>query len=211
MRLRKKWWARPEMEASHLIITNPRDYKGKWREEFKNENPIHLELGCGKGGFISKLGDKFKDTNYVAVDLKDEILVYAKRQVEELELTNVRIIPLNIMFISEVFEENEVEKIYINFCNPWPKDRHNKRRLTHTNFLNEYKKFLKPGSEVWFKTDDRGLFDDSQEYFKEAGFNLEYVTYDLHNSGFKENIMTEYEEKFSSKGMKIMFLIGKVK
>ncbi|MBU5485641.1 tRNA (guanosine(46)-N7)-methyltransferase TrmB [Clostridium sp. MSJ-11] len=211
MRLRKKWWARPEMEASDLIITNPRDYKGKWREEFKNENPIHLELGCGKGGFISKLGDKFKDTNYVAVDLKDEILVYVKRQVEELELTNVRIIPLNIMFISEVFEENEVEKIYINFCNPWPKDRHNKRRLTHTNFLNEYKKFLKPGSEVWFKTDDRDLFDDSQEYFKEAGFNLEYVTYDLHNSGFKENIMTEYEEKFSSQGMKIMFLIGKVK
>ncbi|WP_315116093.1 tRNA (guanosine(46)-N7)-methyltransferase TrmB [uncultured Clostridium sp.] len=211
MRLRKKWWARPEMESSDLIITNPREYKGKWREEFKNENPIHLELGCGKGGFISRLGDKFKDTNYVAVDLKDEILVYAKRQVEELELTNVRIIPLNIMFISEVFEENEVEKIYINFCNPWPKDRHNKRRLTHTNFLNEYKKFLKPGSEVWFKTDDRDLFDASQEYFKEAGFNLEYVTYDLHNSGFKENIMTEYEAKFSSKGMKIMFLIGKVK
>lgn len=210
MRLRKKWWARPEMEASSLVITRPMEYKGKWREEFKNENPIHLELGCGRGGFISKLGEINKNINYVAVDLKDEVLIYVKKKIEELELTNVRVVPLNISFIAEVFKENEVEKIYINFCNPWPKDRHNKRRLTHTRFLTEYKKFLKAGSEIWFKTDDKDLFDASQEYFKEAGFNLEYVTYDLHSSDFKENIMTEYEEKFSSKGMKIMFLIGKL-
>lgn len=210
MRLRKKWWARPEMEEAPLCITNPRDFKGRWKEEFKNNNPIHLELGCGRGGFISKKADANKNINYVAVDLKDEVLIYVLKKVEELELTNVRIVPLNIAFISELFEKDEVEKIYINFCNPWPKDRHNKRRLTHTRFLTEYKKFLKPGSEIWFKTDDTDLFEASQEYFKEAGFSIEYLTYDLHNSGFDKNMVTEYEAKFTSLGMKTMFMIGKL-
>ena len=111
---------------------------------------------------------------------------------------------------AKLFEKDEIEKIYINFCNPWPKDRHNKRRLTHTKFLNEYKKFLKPGSEIWFKTDDTDLFKASQDYFKEAGFSIEYLNYDLHNSGFDKNIVTEYEAKFTSMGMKTMFLIGKL-
>ncbi len=113
---------------------------------------------------------------------------------------------MNIMGIAEVFDKDEISKIYINFCNPWPKERHNKRRLTHTKLLTEYKKFLKPNTEIWFKTDDKELFEDSQEYFKESGFNIEYITYDLHNSDFKENIKTEYETKFESMGMKIMFL-----
>ncbi|KAJ51814.1 tRNA (guanine-N7-)-methyltransferase [Clostridium tetanomorphum] len=210
MRLRKKWWARPEMEEAQLCITNPRDFKGRWKEEFKNNNPIHLELGCGRGGFISKKADANRNVNYVAIDLKDEVLIYALRKVQELELTNVRIAPLNITFIAELFEKDEVEKIYINFCNPWPKDRHNKRRLTHTKFLTEYKKFLKPESEIWFKTDDIDLFEDSQEYFKQCGFSIEYLTYDLHNSGFDKNIVTEYEAKFTSMGMKTMFLIAKL-
>lgn len=117
---------------------------------------------------------------------------------------------MNIVGIAEVFDENEISKIYINFCNPWPKERHNKRRLTHTKLLTEYKKFIKPNTEIWFKTDDRGLFEDSQEYFKESGFNIEYITYDLHNSDFKENVKTEYESKFESMGMKIMFLKAKL-
>lgn len=149
--------------------------------------------------------------NYVSVDLKDEVLIFTKRKIEEAELKNVRITALNISFIAEIFDENEIEKIYINFCNPWPKDRHNKRRLTHTRFLTEYKKFLKKGSQIWFKTDDTDLFNDSQEYFKECGFNLDFVTYDLHNSDFKENLMTEYETKFTGLGMKIMFLIATLK
>ncbi|BDR63677.1 tRNA (guanosine(46)-N7)-methyltransferase TrmB [Clostridium tetani] len=211
MRLRKKWWARPEMEASSLVITNPKEYKGKWMEEFKNNNSIHLELGCGRGGFMQEKALKNPNINYVAVDLKDEILIYVLRKLKEKEIENVRIVPLNIAFISEVFEKEEIEKIYINFCNPWPKLRHNKRRLTHNKFLDEYKKFLKNQGEIWFKTDDIGLFEDSQEYFKESGFSIEYITYDLHKSDFKDNIMTEYETKFTSMGMKTMFLIAKLK
>ncbi|MDU1442374.1 MAG: tRNA (guanosine(46)-N7)-methyltransferase TrmB [Clostridium cochlearium] len=211
MRLRKKWWARPEMEASPLVITNPIEYKGKWKEEFKNNNTIHLELGCGRGGFIQEKALQNPNINYVAVDLKDEILIYVLRKIKEKEIENVRIVPLNIAFISEIFEKDEVEKIYINFCNPWPKLRHNKRRLTHNKFLDEYKKFLKIKGEIWFKTDDIGLFEDSQKYFKESGFSIEYITYDLHKSDFKHNIMTEYESKFTNMGMKTMFLIAKFK
>ena len=210
MRLRKKWWARPELESSDIFIQDPRSLKGRWNEEFKNDNPIHLELGCGRGKFLKEKCEKYPDINHIAVDLKDEVLVYTLRTVKssERELTNARIVALNIAFIAELFDKDEIDKIYINFCNPWPKDRHNKRRLTHTKFLEEYKKFLKKGSQIWFKTDDRGLFDDSLEYFKESGFSLDFVTYDLHNSDFKDNIMTEYETKFTGMGMKIMGLVA---
>lgn len=210
MRLRKKWWARPELEESHIFVKNPAELKGKWEEEFGNNNPIHLELGCGRGKFLMEKCETYADINHIAVDLKDEVLVYTLRSVKnsEKELNNARIVALNITFIADLFEKDEIEKIYINFCNPWPKDRHNKRRLTHTRFLSEYKKFLKKGSEVWFKTDDKGLFEDSLEYFKESGFSLDFVTYDLHKSDFKDNVMTEYETKFSGLGMKIMALVA---
>lgn len=206
MRLRKKWWARPEMEKSPLVITEPTQYSGKWSEVFGNSNDIHLELGCGRGDFIIKVASQNPNKNYIAIDLKDEVLVYVLRKVQEAELENIRIIPLQIAFIEDVFSENEISRIYINFCNPWPKDRHNKRRLTHTKFLTKYKKFIKPNTEIWFKTDNVDLFDASIEYFKDNGFKIEYYTYDLHNSDFHENIVTEYESKFVSLGMKIMFL-----
>lgn len=209
MRLRKKWWARPELEASPIVITEPKKTRGKWNEEFKNNNPIYLELGCGRGQFISARASDNQDINFIGVDLKDEVLIYALRKVEEAEVENVRLIPMNIMGISEIFEENEIDRIYINFCNPWPKERHNKRRLTHTKFLSEYRKFIKPGTEIWFKTDNTELFEDSIEYFKVSGFDVTYITYDLHSSDFKENIVTEYEGKFTSLGMKTMFLIAK--
>ena len=201
MRLRKKWWARPELEQSKEVVTEPSLLKGKWKEEFNNSNPIYLELGCGKGRFISGQSQANKDINFIGIDLKDEVLVYALRKVNEVEreVDNIRLIPLEIAFIEEVFDKNEISRIYINFCNPWPKLSHNKRRLTHSRFLERYKTFLQPESEIWFKSDDKELFDDSLEYFKESGFELLYHTYDLHNSDFKENIMTEYEEKFRSK------------
>ncbi len=210
MRLRKKWWARPKMVESPLTIVNPQDYKGNWNEEFKNENPIYLELGCGRGTFLCEHTKQNPNINYIGMDLKDEVIVYALEKLVAEELTNARILPTNITNISEMFVENEVSRIYINFCNPWPKDRHNKRRLTHTRFLNQYKKFLKPESEIWFKTDDKGLFEDSQVYFKENGFSIEYLTYDLHNSDFQGNVVTEYESKFTSLGMKTMFLLAKL-
>lgn len=211
MRLRKKWWARPEMEQSPWVVIEPKEYKGKWQELFNNSNPIHLELGCGRGRFISTKAEENRDINYIGIDLKDEVLVYALRKVVEKEVNNVKLIPMNINWVGDIFDKEEISKIYINFCNPWPKLRHNKRRLTHSNFLKIYKGFLKPNSEIWFKTDDEGLFNDSIVYFEESGFEIKYLTYDLHNSDFDKNVVTEYEEKFTALGMKTMFLIAKLK
>jgi tRNA (guanine-N7-)-methyltransferase len=210
MRLRKKWWARPELEASKFVVTEPNSLKGNWKSEFKNDNNIYLELGCGRGQFISQRAKDNPDINFVAIDLKDEVLIYALKKVNESEVSNVRLIPMNIMGISNIFDENEVSRIYINFCNPWPKERHNKRRLTHSKFLAEYKKFIRPSTEIWFKTDDAELFEASQVYFKESNFDIIYITYDLHNSDFDKNVVTEYEEKFTSLGMKTMFIIAKL-
>lgn len=209
MRLRKKWWARPELESNEYFITKPHDLAGKWNEVFKNNNPIQLELGCGRGKFISEKALNNRNINFVGIDLKDEVLIYAMRKVIESEVLNARIVPLNISFIDGMFAENEVTKIYINFCNPWPKDRHNRRRLTHSNFIEKYKKFLVQNGEIWFKTDNEELFEESKEYFTRGGFELKYITYDLHNSDFNENVVTEYEGKFTSLGMKTMFLIAK--
>lgn len=205
MRLRKKWWARPEMEESPLVITNPEENKGKWKEIFKNDNEIYLELGCGRGEFVSENAELHKNKNYIAIDLKDEVLVYVLRRVQQKELTNVRIVPLQIAFINEIFDRDEISRIFINFCNPWPKDRHNKRRLTHTKFLEKYKQFVKPKTEIWFKTDNKDLFEASLQYFAESGFEVLFHTYDLHESGFEPNVVTEYEKKFTKLGMKIMF------
>ena len=220
MRVRKKEWARPELENTNFVIIDPEKYpdkyKGKWNEEFKNSNPIYLELGCGTGKFISENAISNPQINYIGIDLKDEILVYAKRTVEEIlysrdeYVENVRLIPMQIAFINNVFDRDEISKLYINFCNPWPKRRHNRQRLTHSSFLEKYKQFLKPNSQIWFKTDNKPLFDDSQEYFKSSGFAIKYLTYDLHHSGFEDNITTEYEHRFSSLGMPIMFLIAEL-
>lgn len=214
MRLRKKWWVRPELEASPLFksIDEARDMKGKWNEEFKNTNEIYLELGCGRGGFTTELSKRNPDKNIVAIDLKDEILIHTLKNLQNGEVENARLIAMNIMFIAEIFEENEVSRIYINFCNPWPKDRHKKRRLTHSNFLKLYKQFIKQGTEIWFKTDDMELYEESFEYFEESGFEILHKTYDLHNSEYAEkNIMTEYESKFKEKGIQSKFLIAKLR
>lgn len=211
MRLRKKWWARPELEESNLFVPKASVNKGKWNEVFGNSNPIYLELGCGRGDFLVGHSSNNPDINYLAVDLKDEVLIYGLHKLQEKNLENARLTAMNIDYIEEVFEKDEVSKIYINFCNPWPKDRHNKRRLTHTRFLTRYKSFLKPGCEVWFKTDDTDLFNASQEYFKECGFEIEFLTYDLHKSDFEGNIMTEYETKFTGLGMKTMCLTARLK
>lgn len=211
MRLRKKWWARPEMEESPLVITDPKEYKGRWKSAFGNDNEIYLELGCGRGGFITENALKYKDKNFIGIDLKDEVLIYALNKLQLAELENVKLIPMNISWVEDIFDKEEIGKIFINFCNPWPKIRHNKRRLTHSRFLSIYKNFLKPSGEIWFKTDDKELFEASLEYFNESGFEITYVTYDLHNSDFEYNIVTEYEAKFTNLGMKTMFLIGKMK
>lgn len=216
MRLRKKPWARPELEACNFFIINPSENKGKWRESFNNDNPIYLELGCGKGTFIAVHGSENKDINYIAIDIKDEVLVLAKRNIEKAykekneEVNNLKLMAQEIGLIEDVFSKDDiVSRIYINFCNPWPKERHKKRRLTFTKQLEKYKTFLTENGEIYFKTDDDNLFDESLEYFKEAGLNVEYITYDLHNSDIKGNVRTEHENMFSEQGIKIKFLIAR--
>lgn len=208
MRLRRKPWARPELLQSELFIENPREFKGSWNKVFNNNNEICLELGCGKGRFISNIAQKNKDKNFIAIDLKDEVLVYVKRKCEELNLENVKIFSFDINYINEIFEKGEVSDIYLNFSTPWPKTKHNKRRLTHPRFLNKYLEVINPNSKIMLKTDHELFFLDSIEYLNENGFDILYKTMDLHNEEI-ENIMTEYEEKFLNKGMKIMYLTAK--
>lgn len=219
MRIRFKAWARPELEASSFYILEPEKIKGKWRENFKEpNNPLHLELGCGKGGFISKIASSNPKNNYIAIDLVDAMLGLAKRKIEEeyknanKETDNVLITRFDIERILLIFDkEDKVDRIYINFCNPWPKGKHRKKRLTHTRQLEKYKEFLKPGGEIYFKTDDDDLFEASLTYFEETGFEIIKKTYDLHSEECPENVRTEHEEMFSKEGIKIKALIAKLK
>ena len=221
MRIRFKPWARPELEASYFYEDIPENYIGKWKEKFKNPNqPLHIELGCGKGSFISELAFRNQDINYIAIDLVDAMLGLAKRKVEEkynennIKVDNLMLVRYDIERINNIINvEDEVKRIYINFCNPWPKAKHKKKRLTHTKQLEHYKQFLKPGNEIYFKTDDDGLFNDSLKYFEEAGFEILSKTYDLHNEDILEgkNIVTEHEKMFSDEGIKIKALIAKLK
>ena len=175
MRIRCKPWARPELEQSHFFMAAPKEKRGHWAEEFGNGKPIWLELGCGKGGFASQAVVHWQDVNFIAVDIKNEMLVLAKRKIEaalkEHDLTDerVRVMIFNISHIEEAFApEDRIDRIFINFCNPWPKGKHKKRRLTHPRQLEQYKPFLK--GEIWFKTDDDGLFEETLEYLEETVF-----------------------------------------
>ncbi|ACD53927.1 tRNA (guanosine(46)-N7)-methyltransferase TrmB [Clostridium botulinum] len=215
MRMRKKPWARPELESCNFFIVNPKENKGKWKESFNNENPIYLELGCGKGVFVAVHGSNNENINYIAIDIKDEVLGLAKRNIEKAykeknkELNNIKLMAQEIGLINEMLDENDkISRIYINFCNPWPKKKHKKRRLTHTRQLTQYRNFLKENGEIWFKTDDDELFEESLEYFKEGKFRIEYITYDLHTSGFEGNVQTEHERMFTEQGIKTKFLIA---
>ena len=217
MRIRFKPWARPELEASEFYIDNPEELKNKWITIFKNQtNPIHLELGCGKGQFISKLAVQNQNINYIAIDLVDAMLGLAKRNIEQIyieqekEINNVILTRFDIERIMLILgEKDNIKRIYINFCNPWPKGKHRKKRLTHTRQLEKYKTFLANGGEIYFKTDDEDLFNSSLEYFKESGFNIDRKTYDLHEEPIWENnIETEHEKMFSDKGIKIKALIA---
>ena len=219
MRMRRKPWARPELESCKFFIQKPSEYKGRWKEFFGNDNPIYMELGCGKGTFMAVHGSENPNINYITVDIKDEVLVLAKRNIEEAykkvghEVDNVALMSQEILLIDDMLDENDViERIYINFCNPWPKERHKKRRLTHTRQLEKYKEFLIKDGEIYFKTDDDNLFLDSLNYFEEAGFEIVKKTFDLHEEvDFWENIETEHEKMFSEQGIKIKALIAKLK
>lgn len=217
MRMRRKPWVRQELAECEFFIDNPVENIGKWRKCFKKNQAIHLELGCGKGLFIAKLASKNPQINYIGIDIKSEVLGLAKRNVEEeyletgKEINNILLTAQEIEIIQNIFNEKDViERIYINFCNPWPKPRHNKKRLTHTKQLEKYKIFLKKGGEIYFKTDDNNLFEASKKYFKEAGFEIINETYDLKSEPIWENnIETEHEKMFTNEGITTKALIVK--
>ena len=217
MRIRFKPWARPELEASKFYIDNPQDYKGKWKTLYQMKAPFHIELGCGKGSFISQLAVKNENINYLAIDLVDAMLGLAKRNIESIyneshkEIDNVYLTRHDIERILLILDKKDkIERIYINFCNPWPRGKHHKKRLTHTRQLEKYKEILAKNGEIYFKTDDDGLFNDSLIYFKEAGFEIVRTTFDLENEeNFWENIETEHEKMFKEQGIKIKALIAK--
>lgn len=217
MRMRTKKWARPELAACDFFIKDPAKEIGHWKELFERpENPIHLELGCGKGVFLSKLACDHPEINYIGIDLSSDVLGVARRLiVSEYEqagraINNVKILSYDIEQILRIFSEcDQVERIYINFCNPWPKAGSHKKRLTHTRQLLKYRTFLQDNGEIWFKTDDKDLFLASQGYLKESGYTIEYLTKDLHQSGFSLNYTTEHEERFTKEGIPTKFLIAR--
>ena len=213
MRLRNIPGADDAIKKHPIAVKNGKEYKGKWNGLFQNDNPIHIEIGMGKGQFILNLAKQNQDINYVGIERYSSVLLRAleKFDTEEFsELNNVRFICMDAMELPEVFELGEVAKIYLNFSDPWPKARHARRRLTSTQFLAQYDKVLKNEGVVEFKTDNRSLFEFSLEQVEEANWKLLGKTFDLHhdpqmNEG---NVMTEYEEKFSSMGNPIHKLIA---
>lgn len=215
MRIRHKPWAKPELEACPFYISEPKLNRGHWNTIFPGEKkPLRLELGCGKGGFISQEAPANPDYHYIAMDIKNEMLVLAKRKLEaayaeqQLPLDNVRIFICNLMQFSEYFSpEDRVERIYINFCNPWPKGKHKKRRLTHPRQLQQYRTVL--DGEIWFKTDDDELFEESILYFQECGFDIVFQTTDLHKEPDIQSFRTEHEAMFEEMGKAIKFLIAR--
>ena len=223
MRIRFKKWARPELEASNFYVDDPEKLKGKWKSTFSKPNqPIHLELGCGKGQFISQLAVENQNINYIAIDLVDAMLGLAKRNVEKSykdvnkEVDNLILTRFDIERILLILDkQDDIGRIYINFCNPWPKGKHRKKRLTHTRQLEKYKTFLMPNGEIYFKTDDLDLFNSSLIYFEETGFEILKKTNDLHSEtnfwNDIENIETEHEKMFSEQGIKINALIARKK
>lgn len=216
MRIRRKKWAKQELEEAKFYIDQPEIYKNQWQQQFPKQQPIELELGCGKGTFIAQLASRHPNINYIAVDMIEAMLGLAKRNIEQAyqmqNPENLLLIRANVERIFEIFgEKDSVDKIYINFCNPWPRGKHNKRRLTHTRQLENYKKILKQNGEIHFKTDNDELFADSLAYFQESKFEILRQTVDLHKEPiFEENIWTEHETMFSEQGLKIKALIAKI-
>ena len=210
MRLRNVPGAREVMVENQYVFTEPEGMKGTWSEVFNNDNPVRIEIGMGKGRFVSTLAQLNPDINYVGIEKYSSVLLRAVEKQDELNLPNLRFIRMDAEAITEVFDRGEVDRIYLNFSDPWPKDRHAKRRLTSRQFFERYNIILKKDGQVEFKTDNRPLFDFSVEEVKEAGWQLRAVTYDLHNDAklCEGNVMTEYEERFSAAGNPICKLIA---
>ena len=202
MRLRNIPGAREKIAENEWSIKEPEQYKGKWNEVFGNDNPIRIEVGMGKGRFIMTLAQMNPDVNYIGIEKYSSVMLRGLQKQEELQLPNIRFIRMEAEVLTEVFGKGEIDRIYLNFSDPWPKDRHAKRRLPSREFLHRYDEILKKDGVVEFKTDNTDLFAFVLEEVEPAGWHLDQVTHDLHNDPVMNegNVMTEYEEKFSSMG-----------
>lgn len=206
MRARKRPWTEDELQNNERVVKNANELKGKWKEHFNNDNPIYLEIGCGKGGFITENAKRYPEINFIGLERQQSVVATAAKNTDK-DLKNLAILWENALNLDEIFEVGEFQRLYLNFSDPWPKTRTAKRRLTYRDFLKNYNKLMNNKGEVFFKTDNRNLFEFSLNEFCFEDWKLSNISLDLHNSPNEEivnnNIMTEYEKKFSSKGMPI--------
>ncbi|WP_394235601.1 tRNA (guanosine(46)-N7)-methyltransferase TrmB [Niallia oryzisoli] len=204
MRLRHKPWAKEKIEQyPQYVVSDPEGLKGKWSTVYEKNQPLHIEIGTGKGRFITEMAKANPSVNYLGIELQESVIVSALDRLIEAEVPNVKLLNANAVDLPQYFEKGEVSRVYLNFSDPWPKTRHAKRRLTYKTFLKIYEEILPEQGEIHFKTDNQGLFEYSLMSFSEYGMLLKFVSLDLHNSLFEGNIMTEYEEKFSERGNRI--------
>lgn len=209
MRLRNIRGSREEIAANDYVVHEPEEYKGRWKDLFGNSASLHVEIGMGKGRFIMEMAEQNPTINYIGIEKYSSVLLRGLEKRQEKELHNLYFIRFDAEYITDIFDTDEVDRIYLNFSDPWPKDRHAKRRLPSKEFLRKYDQFLKQEGEVFFKTDNRTLFDFAIEEADIAGWELREVTYNLHESEYAQgNIMTEYEEKFVAEGKPINRLVA---
>jgi len=201
MRLRNNKNAKEIIENSKYLVINPENYKGKWKKVFNNDNPIYIEIGCGKGNFVIENAKTYPNINFIGIEMYDTVLMYAINKTPK-DLDNLRFIRMDARLIEDVFDK-EIDLIYLNFSDPWPKNRNAKRRLTHERFLTRYDSIFKNNKKIFLKTDNIHLFEFSIESLSSYGYTLKNVSLDLVNSDIKDNIMTEYEKKFTEKGIRI--------
>ncbi|MHA8138573.1 tRNA (guanosine(46)-N7)-methyltransferase TrmB [Lactobacillaceae bacterium Scapto_B20] len=202
MRVRHKSWAKPYIEEHpDLIVTDAESWIGKWGSRFKKSQPLYLEIGIGKGQFIIEMAKRHPEINFIGIELQESVIAVALRKLVEESLPNVQLVETDGALVNTLFKANEIDRMFLNFSDPWPKSRHAKRRLTSPTFLESYKEVLKDDHQLEFKTDNRGLFEYSLISFNQFGTDFEYVSLDLHNSPENEdNVETEYEAKFSQNG-----------
>lgn len=204
MRVRRRKGAEEHLaNHPHYVIVNPENAKGKWQEIFGNDKPIHIEVGSGKGAFITGMALQNPDINYIGIDIQVSVLSYALDKVLASGAENIRLLQVDGSSLTNYFADGEINLLYLNFSDPWPKKKHAKRRLTYKTFLDTYKQILPEHGEIHFKTDNRALFEYSLASFSQYGMVLNQVWLDLHASDFQGNVMTEYEKKFSNKGQVI--------
>ena len=216
MRMRRRAWTEPELEACPFFVEQPSAHRGQWSQLFEKQQPMELEIGCGKGVSTAQMAFANPGVNYVAVDEVRHVLAVSVRNARaaygDEPPKNLRFSAVDALRIHDTFNAADgIERIYISFPNPWDeRAKHHKRRLTHPRQLTQYRAFLRPGGEIWFKTDNDALFMASKRYFAECGFEIAYLTDDLHASGFAPNYVSEHEQMYTAQGKNIHFLIARM-